>query len=82
MARLCIEYETEMEASRRRPAGLLDALEHSDCRYGDEDEALGGEERVHLALLQKPLSEQMSWRMVVLRNNIKECFAEHVCWLN
>uniref|UniRef100_A0A8C7H9T3 Regulator of telomere elongation helicase 1 n=1 Tax=Oncorhynchus kisutch TaxID=8019 RepID=A0A8C7H9T3_ONCKI len=45
MARLCIEYETEMEASRRRPAGLLDALEHSDSRYGDEDEALGGEER-------------------------------------
>uniref|UniRef100_A0A8C7UG00 Regulator of telomere elongation helicase 1 n=1 Tax=Oncorhynchus mykiss TaxID=8022 RepID=A0A8C7UG00_ONCMY len=47
MARLCIEYETEMEASRRRPAGLLDALEHSDCRYGDEDEALGGEERAN-----------------------------------
>uniref|UniRef100_A0A8C8JSW9 Regulator of telomere elongation helicase 1 n=1 Tax=Oncorhynchus tshawytscha TaxID=74940 RepID=A0A8C8JSW9_ONCTS len=47
MARLCIEYETEMEASRRRPAGLLDALEHSDSRYGDEDEALGGEERAN-----------------------------------
>uniref|UniRef100_A0A4W5K906 Uncharacterized protein n=1 Tax=Hucho hucho TaxID=62062 RepID=A0A4W5K906_9TELE len=47
MARLCIEYETEMEASWRRPAGLLDALEHSDSRYGDEDEALGGEERAN-----------------------------------
>ncbi|XP_052338849.1 regulator of telomere elongation helicase 1 isoform X1 [Oncorhynchus keta] len=47
MARLCIEYETEMEASRRRPAGLLDALEHSDSRYGDEVEALGGEERAN-----------------------------------
>ncbi|KAK6307946.1 hypothetical protein J4Q44_G00212170 [Coregonus suidteri] len=47
MARLCIEYETEMESSRRRPAGLLDALEHSDSRYGDEDEVLAGEERAN-----------------------------------
>lgn len=48
MARLCIEYETEMEGSRRRPAGLLDALEHSDRRHGEEDEALAGEEKVWL----------------------------------
>uniref|UniRef100_A0A3P8XGC5 Regulator of telomere elongation helicase 1 n=1 Tax=Esox lucius TaxID=8010 RepID=A0A3P8XGC5_ESOLU len=46
MASLCIEYETEMEAGRRRPVGLLDALEHSDHRHG-EDQGQAGEERAN-----------------------------------
>ncbi|KAG7471984.1 hypothetical protein MATL_G00103730 [Megalops atlanticus] len=45
-ARLCIQYETHMEDSRRRPAGLLDALEDSDRRAGEgEEEQLVGEEK-------------------------------------
>ncbi|KAL1021284.1 hypothetical protein UPYG_G00011180 [Umbra pygmaea] len=47
VASLCIEYETEMETSHRRPVGLLDALEHSDRRHGGESEALAGEERAN-----------------------------------
>ncbi|KAM6976999.1 regulator of telomere elongation helicase 1 [Aplochiton taeniatus] len=48
MARLCVEYETEMDVTKRRPAGLLDALEHSE-RQNDEEEdrALAGEERAN-----------------------------------
>ncbi|KAJ8016436.1 hypothetical protein DPEC_G00007190 [Dallia pectoralis] len=46
VASLCIEYETEMDASHRRPAGLLDALEHSDRRH-EEGEDLAGEERAN-----------------------------------
>ena len=42
MAKLCVEYEADMEASRRRPAGLLDALESSDRRYAEDEEALSG----------------------------------------
>ncbi|XP_036388440.1 regulator of telomere elongation helicase 1 isoform X1 [Megalops cyprinoides] len=46
MARLCIQYETLMEDGRRQPAGLLDALEHSDQRAGEDDEEqLVGEEK-------------------------------------
>lgn len=56
MARLCIEYETEMEASQRRPVNLLDALEHSDQRNGEEEDALVGEERVCMVLSTPPCS--------------------------
>ncbi|XP_062316136.1 regulator of telomere elongation helicase 1 [Osmerus eperlanus] len=45
MAKLCVEYEADMEAGRRRPAGLLDALESSDRRYAEDEEAPAGEER-------------------------------------
>ncbi|MBN3310348.1 RTEL1 helicase, partial [Amia calva] len=45
IARICIEYETQMQSSRRRTAGLLDALEHNERKRGDEEEALVGEEK-------------------------------------
>ncbi|KAM4610026.1 regulator of telomere elongation helicase 1 [Polymixia lowei] len=44
MARLCVEYESEMPCSQR-PDGLLDALKHSDQPSGGEDGVLAGEER-------------------------------------
>uniref|UniRef100_A0A667WJ58 Regulator of telomere elongation helicase 1 n=1 Tax=Myripristis murdjan TaxID=586833 RepID=A0A667WJ58_9TELE len=45
MARFCIEYETDIQGSqRKRPAGLLDALEHSD--QPNEEEAAVGEEKL------------------------------------
>ncbi|MFT7804710.1 regulator of telomere elongation helicase 1 isoform X3 [Arapaima gigas] len=45
MTGLCLQYELQMEASRRRPVGLLDALENSDRRIVEEEEHLVGEER-------------------------------------
>ncbi|KAM3872221.1 regulator of telomere elongation helicase 1 [Diretmus argenteus] len=43
MARLCIEYETDMQGSQKRPAGLLDALEHN--ANGVEEHGIVGEEK-------------------------------------
>ncbi|XP_048873948.1 regulator of telomere elongation helicase 1 [Brienomyrus brachyistius] len=45
-ARLCVQYEAEMQAGRRRPVGLLDALDSNDRRAVGEEEHLVGEERV------------------------------------
>ncbi|MGH0171044.1 UNVERIFIED_CONTAM: hypothetical protein FKN15_005363 [Acipenser sinensis] len=45
MASLCIEYETDMDSVRRKPVGLLDALEHNDKKPGQETEKLVGEEK-------------------------------------
>ncbi|KAJ8390129.1 hypothetical protein AAFF_G00110030 [Aldrovandia affinis] len=46
MAKLCVQYETEMEDGRRKPEGLLAALEHSDRRTGeDKEEQFVGEEK-------------------------------------
>lgn len=53
MARLCIEYETDIQGSqRKRPAGLLDALEHSD--QPNEEEAVVGEEKVWFKKKKNP----------------------------
>ncbi|XP_062282424.1 regulator of telomere elongation helicase 1 [Scomber scombrus] len=46
MNKICIEYETEVHESQRRPANLLDALEQGDHRNGEEDDA-AGEEKAH-----------------------------------
>lgn len=46
MARVCIEYECEVQESQRRPANLLDALERGDHCAGEDDDAAVGEEKV------------------------------------
>ncbi|XP_069035420.1 regulator of telomere elongation helicase 1 isoform X1 [Lepisosteus oculatus] len=45
LSRLCIEYESEMESGRRKPASLLDALDHNERKRGEEEEHLVGEEK-------------------------------------
>uniref|UniRef100_A0A8C5HC08 Regulator of telomere elongation helicase 1 n=1 Tax=Gouania willdenowi TaxID=441366 RepID=A0A8C5HC08_GOUWI len=45
MARICVEYECEMQESHRRPANLLDALEQGDHPRGEECEATAGAEK-------------------------------------
>lgn len=45
MAKICIEYECEVQESQRKPTNLLDALEQGDHRSG-EDDAIVGEEKV------------------------------------
>uniref|UniRef100_A0A667WAE2 Regulator of telomere elongation helicase 1 n=1 Tax=Myripristis murdjan TaxID=586833 RepID=A0A667WAE2_9TELE len=53
MARFCIEYETDIQGSqRKRPAGLLDALEHSD-QPNEEEAAVGEEKKI-------PITEDVS----------------------
>ncbi|XP_078507813.1 regulator of telomere elongation helicase 1 [Lissotriton helveticus] len=46
VANICGEYELELKSSKRKPAGLLDALDHNE-RIGelDEEETLSGEEK-------------------------------------
>lgn len=46
MAKICVEYECEVQESQRRPANLLDALERGARRSGEEDGAAVGEEKV------------------------------------
>uniref|UniRef100_A0A8C9U4G9 Regulator of telomere elongation helicase 1 n=1 Tax=Scleropages formosus TaxID=113540 RepID=A0A8C9U4G9_SCLFO len=45
MAGVCLQYELQMESGRRKPMGLLDALESSDSRIMEEEEHLVGEEQ-------------------------------------
>ncbi|TKS77856.1 Regulator of telomere elongation helicase 1 [Collichthys lucidus] len=42
MARICVEYECDVQESQRRPANLLDALERGDhCSGEDNDTVMG-----------------------------------------
>lgn len=50
MARICIEYECEVQESQRRPTNLLDALERGDHHGGEDSDAVVGEEKVHTRL--------------------------------
>uniref|UniRef100_A0A3Q4BVD7 Regulator of telomere elongation helicase 1 n=1 Tax=Mola mola TaxID=94237 RepID=A0A3Q4BVD7_MOLML len=53
MARMCTEYECEVQKSQRRPANLLDALERGDhCSGGDNNPVLGEANRLSTLLLQ------------------------------
>ncbi|XP_029968849.1 regulator of telomere elongation helicase 1 [Salarias fasciatus] len=45
MARICVEYETEVQESQRRPASLLAALERGDRHGGDPGDGGHGEEK-------------------------------------
>jgi len=46
MARVCIEYDCEMQESQKRPANLLDALEQGDHCSGGDDAGVGEEKVV------------------------------------
>lgn len=50
MAKICIEYECEVQESQRRPTSLLDALERGDHHSGEDDDAAFGEEKVDCLL--------------------------------
>ncbi|XP_039591030.1 regulator of telomere elongation helicase 1 isoform X2 [Polypterus senegalus] len=45
-AQLCVEYEGEIQSERKKPLGLLEALDHNERKaFGEEDEMLVGEEK-------------------------------------
>lgn len=46
MARICLEYESEVQDSQRRPANLLDALEQGNHGTGEDSDFTMGEEKV------------------------------------
>ncbi|XP_067856661.1 regulator of telomere elongation helicase 1 isoform X2 [Heptranchias perlo] len=50
MAKLCIEYERLSENTRKKPANLLDALEHSELKT-DEGSYLGEKKGVRMSTL-------------------------------
>ncbi|XP_059189945.1 regulator of telomere elongation helicase 1 [Centropristis striata] len=47
MARICVEYECEVQESQKKPVNLLEALERGDQYGGDNEEALVGEEKAN-----------------------------------
>nr|XP_046251810.1 regulator of telomere elongation helicase 1 [Scatophagus argus] len=47
MARICTEYECEVQDSQRRPVNLLDALERGDHCSGEDEDATVGEEKAN-----------------------------------
>ncbi|XP_037628179.1 regulator of telomere elongation helicase 1 isoform X2 [Sebastes umbrosus] len=60
MAKICIEYECEVQESQRRPANLLDALERGDHCSGEDDDAVVGEEKAnHLSTLSLQCDKRM-----------------------
>lgn len=46
MARICLEYESEVQDSQRRPANLLDALEQGNHGTGEDSDFTMGEKKV------------------------------------
>ncbi|XP_049920560.1 regulator of telomere elongation helicase 1 isoform X3 [Epinephelus moara] len=59
MARVCIEYECEMQESQKRPANLLDALEQGDHCSGEDDAGVGEEKANHLSTLSLQCDKRM-----------------------
>lgn len=50
MARICVEYECDVQESQRRPANLLDALERGDHCSGEDNDTVMGAKVVLLLL--------------------------------
>ncbi|XP_044068758.1 LOW QUALITY PROTEIN: regulator of telomere elongation helicase 1 [Siniperca chuatsi] len=60
MARICIEYEREVQESQRRPASLLDALERGEhCGAEDADAVVGEEKASRLSTLSLQHDKRM-----------------------
>ncbi|XP_068453212.1 regulator of telomere elongation helicase 1 isoform X2 [Clinocottus analis] len=85
MARLCIEYECEVQESQKRPVNLLDALERGDHREEEDDDAVVGEEKAnHLSTLSLQCDKRMDDEMrggkrkIKLVQEQKSCRSEDV----
>uniref|UniRef100_A0A3B4ESJ1 Regulator of telomere elongation helicase 1 n=1 Tax=Pundamilia nyererei TaxID=303518 RepID=A0A3B4ESJ1_9CICH len=60
MARICLEYESEVQDSQRRPANLLDALEQGNHGTGEDSDFTMGEEKAnHLSTLSLQYDKRM-----------------------
>ncbi|MGH0156996.1 UNVERIFIED_CONTAM: hypothetical protein FKN15_032929 [Acipenser sinensis] len=74
MASLCIEYETDMDSVRRKPVGLLDALEHNDKKPGQETEKLVGEEKKknEVPASEQTKAEKAKFFMAAVRKSLSQ----------
>ncbi|XP_041080710.1 regulator of telomere elongation helicase 1-like isoform X3 [Polyodon spathula] len=74
MASLCIEYETDIDSVRRKPVGLLDALEHNDKKPGQEVEKLVGEEKKknEVPASQQTKAEKAKLFMAAVRKSLSQ----------
>uniref|UniRef100_A0AAX7TBD8 Regulator of telomere elongation helicase 1 n=1 Tax=Astatotilapia calliptera TaxID=8154 RepID=A0AAX7TBD8_ASTCA len=60
MARICLEYESEVQDSQRRPLNLLDALEQGNHGTGEDSDFTMGEEKAnHLSTLSLQYDKRM-----------------------
>nr|XP_033818706.1 regulator of telomere elongation helicase 1 isoform X2 [Geotrypetes seraphini] len=50
-ARVCVEYEQMLSTSLKKPVGLLDALEQTEKRNGEEESSVGGKKAAPLSAL-------------------------------
>ncbi|XP_068589744.1 regulator of telomere elongation helicase 1 isoform X2 [Cebidichthys violaceus] len=72
MARICIEYECEVQESQKRPVNLLDALERGDhCGGGDDDAVVGEEKADRLSTLSLQCDKRMDDEMRGGKRKIK-----------
>ncbi|XP_054464874.1 LOW QUALITY PROTEIN: regulator of telomere elongation helicase 1 [Anoplopoma fimbria] len=72
MAKICIEYEYEVQESQKRPANLLDALERGDHCAGEDGDAVVGEEKAnHLSTLSLQCDKRMDDEMRGGKRKIK-----------
>ncbi|KAK9515874.1 hypothetical protein VZT92_026476 [Zoarces viviparus] len=72
MAKICIEYECEVQESQKRPANLLDALERGDHCGGEDDDAVVGEEKAdRLSTLSLQCDKRMDDEMRGGKRKIK-----------
>uniref|UniRef100_A0A8C9TTG6 Regulator of telomere elongation helicase 1 n=1 Tax=Scleropages formosus TaxID=113540 RepID=A0A8C9TTG6_SCLFO len=82
MAGVCLQYELQMESGRRKPMGLLDALESSDSRIMEEEEHLVGEDipeetkaekaKAFLQVLKESLSQVHLQRIMLALQKYKK----------
>ncbi|XP_041801882.1 regulator of telomere elongation helicase 1 isoform X2 [Chelmon rostratus] len=72
MARICFEYECEVQESQRKPFNLLDALERGDHCSGEDNDAVVGEEKANrLSTLSLQHDKRMDDELRGVRRKIK-----------
>ncbi|KPP65158.1 regulator of telomere elongation helicase 1-like [Scleropages formosus] len=80
MAGVCLQYELQMESGRRKPMGLLDALESSDSRIMEEEEHLVGEEQkpLPLSIPEETKAEKAKAFLQVLKESLSQVHLQRI----
>ncbi|XP_033485941.1 regulator of telomere elongation helicase 1 isoform X1 [Epinephelus lanceolatus] len=79
MARVCIEYECEMQESQKRPANLLDALEQGDHCSGEDDAGVREEKANRLSTLSLQCDKRMDDELRGGKRKIKLVQEQKTC---
>ncbi len=84
MAKVCIEYECEVQESQRKPENLLDALEQGDHTSEEDNDSSVGEDKVasflshglsvlSLVLVKRESMEKMQVHTTTKENAVNVC---------